>query len=140
MTWKLRRERLEELGMTYREYLDSDLWKDAKRRYALAGLPLACIVCGEKFIQFHHITYQRLGRELPGDLLPLCRTHHEMVHAYERSNDIHLECIHKILRKITGWSRSKTTKILKPFNAGRVKDGWRNPSALTPKQRRRDGL
>lgn len=137
MTWKLRKARLEELGMTYREYLDSDLWIEAKRRHVLAGMPRTCTVCGDPWIQFHHITYQRLGKELPGDLLPLCKAHHEMVHEYARTHPTQLECIHKILRKITGWSRSKTSRILAPYNAGGVKDGWRNPSALTPRQRAR---
>jgi hypothetical protein len=43
-----------------------------------------CVVCGCPWSlrsgQLHHVTYMRLGAEEPGDLVPLCPTHHARLH------------------------------------------------------------
>ena len=37
--------------------------------------------CGRRsFLEAHHVTYERLRRERPSDLLCLCRLHHMKVH------------------------------------------------------------
>jgi hypothetical protein len=35
---------------------------------------------GEYRLDVHHLTYERLGRESPDDLLVLCRDCHELIH------------------------------------------------------------
>jgi len=43
-------------------------------------------------VEYHHLTYERVGGdELPTDLLPICRTCHQMIHVLERRGDIGLD-------------------------------------------------
>jgi hypothetical protein len=73
---------LVQMGFTrYAEYLDSPIWADFKRRYREAGLPIVCAICGSKRYQLHHHDYARLGNESFGDVTPLCKDHHDQVHA-----------------------------------------------------------
>ncbi len=74
------RQGLERLGMSYKEYLQSDHWKATKKRY-YASRKKECWVCGSTVgIDLHHKTYANLGRERIHDLVPLCRNHHEQFH------------------------------------------------------------
>lgn len=81
------KQRLKLLGMTYPEYLRSPHWRGfCKTYWAASGLDRGCFVCGRKSnIQFHHLTYERLGRELPGDVMPLCASHHRRLHNIQKS-------------------------------------------------------
>lgn len=66
----------------YADYLSGVHWKRFKSAYRKCKLrPQTCLVCGDKDVDLHHQTYERLGRERFEDVVPLCRTHHEMVHA-----------------------------------------------------------
>ena len=44
-----------------------------------------CAACGARWTlktgHLHHVTYMRLGREEPEDLVPLCARHHRQLHA-----------------------------------------------------------
>ena len=72
---------LEKLGFeSYDEYLESDYWQEAKRRYRRSGLPQYCLVCRSVDITLHHQSYERLGLEDPSDLVPLCHHHHQELH------------------------------------------------------------
>lgn len=76
-------EQLKQLGFeTYAEYLESDHWKAFRDSYRAAGLKMTCVVCGLAPAQFHHRTYERLGRELHQDVSLLCDQHHEAVHKW----------------------------------------------------------
>ncbi len=71
---------LARLGMTYKEYLQSDHWKRTKERY-YAVRKRECWVCGtDRQIDLHHKTYDNIGRERIPDLVPLCRLHHGQFH------------------------------------------------------------
>lgn len=64
----------------YHTYIQSDAWRkranECKRR---AGY--RCQLCnGTDRLEAHHRTYERLGREEPGDLTCLCRECHRMYH------------------------------------------------------------
>lgn len=64
----------------YKEYLASDAWK-IKRDEALERANHRCQLCSEtKRLNVHHNTYDRLGDELPGDLITLCRRCHLVFH------------------------------------------------------------
>ena len=67
----------------YREYLQSDAWK-AKRRLVLEFLGSRCVKCGislsETTANIHHLTYERVKKELVTDLIPLCKTCHKDEH------------------------------------------------------------
>ena len=62
----------------YRQYLKSDHWQSL-RQWALDRYG-KCLICGETSgLDVHHNTYDRLGVELPNDVVVLCRVHHMMV-------------------------------------------------------------
>jgi len=79
-SWKTRNTKLEQLGMTYQQYLASDHWADVKARYKRSKLPQNCYVCGKQPVELHHRTYKRLGEEKLMDIVPLCRTCHQGTH------------------------------------------------------------
>jgi len=71
---------------TYREeYLRSEHWRTV-RQGALERADHRCQVCnGDKHLDVHHRTYERLGAELDHDLTVLCRTCHSVFHDRKRN-------------------------------------------------------
>jgi hypothetical protein len=69
------------LARGYRNYLASDEWLE-KRRAAHERAGHRCQVCNSDSGDFdvHHRTYERVGKELPEDLLVLCRECHKLFH------------------------------------------------------------
>ena len=66
--------------LTYREYIDSPAWK-RKRAAAIKHNGSKCNICGGKsYLQVHHLTYERLGREEMSDLEVLCKFCHGLEH------------------------------------------------------------
>ena len=67
----------------YRDYLQSDAWK-AKRRLVLECFGYRCVKCGipllETTANIHHLTYERVRKELITDLIPLCKMCHKAEH------------------------------------------------------------
>ncbi len=68
----------------YRAYLASDAWQERRAR-ALAEAGGRCQIDAshEGPLDVHHNTYERLGAELPGDLIVLCRACHGRHHGHE---------------------------------------------------------
>jgi hypothetical protein len=66
----------------YRDYLRTSHWKSVRKAYRNSNLDQECIACCAKTVQLHHIVYDRIWRELPGDLIPLCGTCHQRLHDY----------------------------------------------------------
>lgn len=70
----------------YADYVRSKAWarrrnwwiREHRRR---TGHEPTCVVCGEPNVDLHHLDYTRLGGEEYGDLIPLCRPHHDRIHA-----------------------------------------------------------
>jgi hypothetical protein len=54
---------------SYEEYLNSEHWRDVRRRFHESGRIFVCI-CGEPANHLHHETYERIGREELDDLVP----------------------------------------------------------------------
>ncbi len=69
----------------YLKYLKSPQWQ-IKREMYFAAKGKWCKACGKSQgpIQIHHITYDRLGRELLGDLTSLCPPCHNKVGQTQR--------------------------------------------------------
>ena len=64
----------------YDEYINSVEWEE-KRQLRLRMDGFRCHKCGSAInLQVHHITYERLGNELMGDLITLCRNCHKRLH------------------------------------------------------------
>lgn len=76
-------ERIAELrAMDYRaEYLHTPEWK-VTRRSAIFAANHRCQRCGlrVRLLDVHHLSYDRLGDELPADLVVLCRPCHKLQH------------------------------------------------------------
>jgi 5-methylcytosine-specific restriction endonuclease McrA len=65
---------------TYHEHLVSLDWQ-VIRANALQRAGYRCERCGSPWgLQVHHLTYERLGNELPEDLVCLCRDCHRTLH------------------------------------------------------------
>jgi hypothetical protein len=76
-------------GCFHRIYLKSSQWQ-ARRERELRRAGRRCEKCGTAAtrtakgnwagLNVHHLTYERLGNETPGDLIVLCRSCHEQEH------------------------------------------------------------
>lgn len=109
---------------SYDAYLESDHWRDFKERYQKSGASTRCRVCGHPHTQLHHRTYQNVGNEAFGDVVPLCRPHHEAVHTWLKDNKKSLrhtdEAILALKRPIDR-SRSRTARPVGPRKGGSSK-------------------
>jgi hypothetical protein len=108
------RERLKALGFnSYADYLQSAHWKAVKAAYRDSGLPRRCIACLNPRYQLHHITYERLGYELPTDFASLCKRCHDRVHAYAKVNKISIYKTWQIIREAFGLSQQDLVERFK---------------------------
>jgi len=65
----------------YYAYLGGTIWRH-RRKLALVRVGSRCEDCGgTKKLEVHHLTYERLGHELPEDLQVLCKPCHRLKHA-----------------------------------------------------------
>lgn len=66
----------------YTAYLESPEWTE-RSRSAIEAAGGICSVCYSRpATQAHHLTYERVGEELPGDLAAVCRPCHELEHPH----------------------------------------------------------
>jgi hypothetical protein len=64
----------------YRAVMASGGWRRRRRR-AIGRAGRRCQRCGAPGpLDVHHLTYARLGRERPGDLLAVCESCHQALH------------------------------------------------------------
>jgi 5-methylcytosine-specific restriction endonuclease McrA len=75
-------QRLVELrAMTYNDYLRTPEWRRTRAAALLrAGYCCSLDVTHTDGLDVHHNTYERLGAELAGDLVVLCRSCHRLHH------------------------------------------------------------
>lgn len=66
--------------INYHEYINSKAWLRRRLMYYDTYGQL-CAVCGIKADHLHHKSYERLGKELDDDLVPLCEFHHDDFHS-----------------------------------------------------------
>ena len=68
------------LEAEYQAYLSSDSWR-VRREATIQNANGVCECC-EYFPanQAHHITYERIGHELPSDLMAVCSFCHGLIH------------------------------------------------------------
>ena len=80
--WIIRARRLKEQGFaSYKDYLKSQKWSNAKRRAIKYYKSKKCQVCVKNRLDmFHHKTYWNLGKEKPWDILPICKECHKSKH------------------------------------------------------------
>jgi hypothetical protein len=77
----MQKTRLEELrAMAYSDYLQTPEWQE-KRKKSLKWAGFHCQICkSDAHLNVHHNTYERLGCELPSDLITLCEACHTLFH------------------------------------------------------------
>lgn len=74
--------------MTYDDYLKTEHWQTQKLMVRERANNV-CERCHRQLIDhIHHLTYERLGRELPSDLLGVCSPCHEILHALESKREL----------------------------------------------------
>lgn len=74
------RGRRPRLSNEYLRYIRSPLWRTRSREYRRAHPICEVRWCSNRATQVHHLTYARLGRELPEDLMAVCTTCHKKIH------------------------------------------------------------
>jgi hypothetical protein len=68
------------MGVKYQTYIKSTAWR-RKRIEVIRRARGLCERCGRwPITNVHHLSYRRLGDELPGDLLGVCQVCHEELH------------------------------------------------------------
>ena len=68
------------LSMNYHEYIHSEMWR-SKKAQIIRDAHYRCQECGSTMrLQCHHISYERLGKELDSDLAVLCEVCHKELH------------------------------------------------------------
>lgn len=80
-----KRKRIRRLRqMPYASYLQTRHWARMRRR-ALERAHFRCEGCPtrSRVLDVHHLTYARLGCELPDDLMVLCRPCHDFEHNWD---------------------------------------------------------
>ena len=70
----------------YADYVHSRAWAKRRRWWIRehrdrTGTDPVCVVCRHPDVDLHHLDYADLGHETYNDLIPLCRPHHDRVHA-----------------------------------------------------------
>lgn len=67
-------------AVEYQDYLKTEHWQTT-RKATLADRNYKCEKCGKRgLLHVHHLTYKRLGDELPEDLQVLCPECHRGEH------------------------------------------------------------
>jgi 5-methylcytosine-specific restriction endonuclease McrA len=94
-------QRLKKLGYSsYKIYLNSDHWKDVRKKFWASKLPKYCGGCGsKKGLSLHHKTYKRLGSERLTDFILVCNDCHLKIHKKNNNNKPLSETTSKVLRK-----------------------------------------
>lgn len=66
----------------YLIYLKSAHWQRVKKRYYKRHVYQCCVSgCPKrKYLQLHHLSYLRIGKERDTDLVYLCPLHHKCLH------------------------------------------------------------
>lgn len=111
-------------ALPYAEYLQSPWWR-AKRNDALRAARYRCQRCESKReLQVHHLTYERIGAELPGDLEVLCRGCHLGEHSLETRTfvSLYVRILSDIIRekglivnvpaRFVGWRRVEQYTVI----------------------------
>jgi hypothetical protein len=102
----------------YNAYIASDWWKQRRLKH-LEQMPL-CQICGtDRYLQVHHGSYMRKGREKKKQLFTLCKRCHFGLHDVQKSG------ISK--RKLYSFTKH-AIKMVKRINQGdsNVDSYWRD--------------
>lgn len=69
--------------INYHDYMATKSWEE-KKIERLKHDGYQCQICGSgKNLTVHHITYDRLGAEDLDDIITVCKTCHDKIHAHD---------------------------------------------------------
>ncbi len=103
---------MDDWRIRYERHIRSSQWKNMRKD--ILRMRDRCECCGTKnFLEVHHKTYERLGRELTSDLEVLCKTCHEIADR-ERTQ-----------QGIARSARAKFAAGLETYAAKKYGDDWR---------------
>jgi len=109
----------------YEAYLVSDHWLTFSNKVRMKF----CYVCdGEHILQVHHLTYERLGKELPTDVITVCKGCHNQIHERVRNKQASLETAHYGLCRKRKKNKQKAKANKKK---GRKPKVYANPSQFS---------
>jgi 5-methylcytosine-specific restriction endonuclease McrA len=84
----------------YYNYIKSEDWQKMRKKYYASGMrnlfklqgkwKCYCCLTDNVPLDLHHRTYKRLGEENLHDLVPVCRSCHDLIHELFDSNRISL--------------------------------------------------
>ena len=117
------------LRMTYAEYISSEAWR-TRRRVRLKADDHRCQGCGsEDGLHVHHRTYERLGNELPDDIITVCETCHAFVHGEQARTGQPLAAVtDEVLALIRASGKSRRRPRVQPPHQPRHVRDWRQDS------------
>jgi len=116
----------------YRAYLNSSAWRRRRNR-ALRDAWWRCRDCGARMhLQVHHLTYARLYREEPEDLIVLCDGCHNARHLADARIRLIVKFGRMVLRQLPNASIAELSEATKRLMVGKLSndDGWQVHRAL----------
>ncbi len=102
----------------YLAYLQSDKWA-LQRAAALARAKYRCMACGGwRDLEVHHLSYERLGAEVPQDLTVLCGHCHKRTHRQESASRLYEARLDGWASKVygDGWQDSGGEDVAEAFD------------------------
>lgn len=77
--------------MNYKAYLQSDEWKEKRKRFLSHKNKKNCFVCGDGHsrLDIHHGNYRKIGKETCCNVFAVCRPCHDLVHALVDAFGLH---------------------------------------------------
>jgi hypothetical protein len=94
---------------SYSAYLQSSHWHDFKKWVKQKQ----CFCCSARAVplQVHHITYERIGDELPKDVVTVCDKCHEVIHELADRGVAKLMHAHFVRRKSVAKPPRKSKRL-----------------------------
>ena len=96
---------------SYNDYLKSEHWRKTRSK----NVRRVCFCCGSrKRLHLHHLSYERLGKEIPTDFATLCDPCHRKVHVVVRDKKSRLSEAHIYLKKQQKPKKKKRKRKKRP--------------------------
>jgi protein-tyrosine-phosphatase len=98
-TWERRKIALG--GITYKQYLESQHWKEVKTKAKSRPNYQKCEFCESTKIDLHHTSYKWIGtKDELRCIIALCRKHHQEVHDLAKEKKTSVRLATNELRKV----------------------------------------
>jgi len=102
----------------YTAYIGSPAWAAFRIAYYRTHARACAACCATRYVELHHVTYERLGAERADDVVPLCLSCHEHVHhAHRQARDAgsRLSLAAATWSWISGHARRERRRVVPPW-------------------------